>query len=286
MNAAGAFEVNFASSGCTNLGVLYDNVAYTLTHIEFHTPSEHSIGGGRYSAEAQFYHQNSAGDVIASAVFLQTAAYMIPGANNDFLNEFWTIANYNVAQIAASVTNHAYLNPYASFTPARGAQYVYSGSSTTPDCSTAVKWFIYDEPVGVSNWDLNFLRSSAAASHSNVLDVNGNNNRPTQSLNGRSVWAIAGGVVVTPSPSSVPTLHPTLAPTLPWKFNPQEHMSDSPKNTKTHIALILSSIAICLSGIILLAVFAILIYLASRGSTNIFSDAYSHGVQREEQEHA
>jgi carbonic anhydrase len=48
-----AFETSFVESGCTSLSLAFKGVNYTLQQMHFHSPSEHTIGGGFADAEVR-----------------------------------------------------------------------------------------------------------------------------------------------------------------------------------------------------------------------------------------
>ena len=81
-----AFNVKAENVACTNLSVTYGGVNYPLLQMHFHSPSEHTIGNGRYSAEAHMVHQSASGGYIVIGVFLQVDAgdmYITTNTNDD-----------------------------------------------------------------------------------------------------------------------------------------------------------------------------------------------------------
>ncbi len=43
-----SFSAQFSASGCYNLTMIFGGVKYYLEQLHFHSPSEHTIGGGTY----------------------------------------------------------------------------------------------------------------------------------------------------------------------------------------------------------------------------------------------
>ncbi len=186
---------------------------YYLEQVHFHSPSEHTFGGGYYPGEAHLVHRNAdSSKVIVLGVVLDVSAGAgsVPQLNNTFLGHFWKAGGYMVNFIEQTIEAQSImpLNPYDSFTPARPGMYAYAGSLTVPPCSP-VGWFVFAEPVMISASDLFFLRKSVLLHPKNILSAQGNNNRYTvQPLNQRVVSFTTGYVA---SPTNAPTSAPTVS---------------------------------------------------------------------------
>ncbi|RYG69033.1 carbonic anhydrase family protein [archaeon] len=191
--------MDLTSTSCTSLSLTYSGVSYTLTELHFHSPSEHSLGGGFFPAEAHMVHAASdgSGERLVLAVLLMESTSGLYHSNNTFLNSLWTVAGdtlltpNNTVTVSNNTANP--LNPYATFLPASRMQYVYTGSLTTPPCTEGVTFIVYQQPIGISSDDLSLIRALAAAepASASVLD-RGNSNRPVQPLGGRLVYMTPG----------------------------------------------------------------------------------------------
>ncbi len=141
--------------------------AYNLLQFHFHTGSEHTINGTRYAMEAHLVHQNAmTGQLAVIGVMIDE------GGENAFLKNFSD-------NLPASEDNHyssAGLVNVGNLIPSSGGYYTYSGSLTTPPCSEIVTWIVMKRPVEASAEQL-----------SNFHTIMGDNYRPLQDLNGRTV---------------------------------------------------------------------------------------------------
>ena len=77
-------------------------------------------------------------------------------------------------------------NPYNAILPSMGL-YHYTGSLTTPPCTEGVQWFVLSTPVGITADELSLLRYVVANHPGSLIDAAGDDNRPVQPLNGRTV---------------------------------------------------------------------------------------------------
>ena len=67
---------------------------------------------------------------------------------------------------------------------ASGGIYNYPGSLTTPGCEENADWWVVRNPIKISSTDYDRLHQDLVEYH---ITDNGNNARPVQPLNGRTV---------------------------------------------------------------------------------------------------
>ncbi|XP_067033365.1 carbonic anhydrase-like [Acropora muricata] len=171
------------------------NLPGTFTTVQFHLHwgsddtkgAEHGVDGMFYPAEIHFVSFNEKYPTIGESldhwdglavlgVFLKIGAF---NAHYDkFLNESMVPKepgmNYTIQSF-----------PLDSLLPADRTKYFrYKyGSLTTPPCSEAVTWTVFNESVEISQNQMDILRSLKMNGTENIVD----NYRPVQPLNGRTV---------------------------------------------------------------------------------------------------
>ena len=163
--------------------VNYMNNSYRLRDIYFRSPSEHTVGGGYYSAEIQLIHEHMVSDkVLAMSVFLQASISAETEMNdNHALSMFWNSSNIKP------------LNPYNTLLPGSPAHYAYNGSLTFPPCTENVQWVVYQDAIPISTADLQRIRAFNAAHNESIVSEYGNNNRsPPQPLYDRVIYYVPG----------------------------------------------------------------------------------------------
>ena len=166
--------INILNNGHT-LQVNYDphsfiklnGVQFDLLQYHFHTPSEHEIDGQLADAEMHLVHQNADGQLAVIAVLINEGESDNPAF--DTTVDHLPAEEGPVETVAAVADANKLLPADASF-------YRYMGSLTTPPCSQDVIWSVMTEPVTLSKAQISALEA-----------ILGENNRPVQPLNGRSI---------------------------------------------------------------------------------------------------
>ncbi len=193
-------EIDFTQNGtkCTNNYIVYENDNWVLTNIRFKSPSDHTIGGGYFDGEAQIYHTNSrTGRVAVISILLQSDPAGLSGTNNTFLARIWANGGSVLSSIPGKLAVHSSvtLSPYIDFLPGTLGHYRYIGSLTEPPCTEDINWFVYNDPVRISSYDLNYIRRIPGAVNPNWLAANGDNNRPSQTRSASITVVYTDGLV-------------------------------------------------------------------------------------------
>lgn len=147
--------------------ITIDGKPFTLQQFHFHAPSENTVHGKHYAMEMHLVHKDANGALAVVAVMFDK------GAANTELDKLWATMPEKAEQ-NVNVTTQMDLN---ALLPAEKMYWRFSGSLTTPPCSEGVTWIVLKHPLTLSAAQLEKF------SHTMHHD----NNRPTQSLNGRVV---------------------------------------------------------------------------------------------------
>lgn len=161
-------QINYAPGS----GITLKGKRYELLNFNFHTPSEHAVGGDRTLMEVQFEHRSADGQLAVISVMMKA------GEENLALREIWhqMPQRRSNEQVSDNITINA-----RDLLPRDLSYYRYMGSQTTPPCNEGVNWLILREPITVS----------AAQAERFAKAVRGNNSRPLQAVNNRLLLAPA-----------------------------------------------------------------------------------------------
>ncbi|MBN3289964.1 IDD protein, partial [Polypterus senegalus] len=176
---------------------------YNALQFHFHwggessNGSEHTIDGKQYPMELHIVHMNSKYDAVHDAKKHETGLavlgfmYKIDDKNNTNYSTI-TSALRNVSykanqvELASTFRLDSLLPPLETLT----RYYRYYGSLTTPDCSEAVIWTVFEEPISISKKQYASFVNSIFFSSATEHPVNMQENfRPVQELNKRQVFA-------------------------------------------------------------------------------------------------
>jgi carbonic anhydrase len=114
---------------------------YVLSHVQVHTPSEHTISGRAAAMELQLVHTRA--DDSSQLAIVSVLAE--EGAEHPFLARIWGQLPEKEGQAKTEVTASA-----QELLPRGQRFFYYQGSITTPPCTEGVKWVVMREPVTVS----------------------------------------------------------------------------------------------------------------------------------------
>lgn len=163
MNQGNALAVRFKDG---NMMVL-DGTPFQMKQLQFHAPSEHTVKGKFYPLEAQFMHANSKGEQSVIAILFEE------GEANAALQHLLVQLPKDVGKPIALKSR---VLP-SELMPQKRTYYRFSGSLTTPPCTEGVRWVLMKAPMTASKDQIEAFKQA----------LQGPNNRPVQSLNGRVV---------------------------------------------------------------------------------------------------
>ncbi|MGE7624065.1 carbonic anhydrase [Viridibacillus sp. NPDC096237] len=165
MNNGHTIQANDASR---KNSIVINGEKYTFLRMHFHNPSEHQINGHHFAMEAHLVHENSKGQKAVLGILIN------PGKENKLLTEFWSKLPPKVTEADIPLNNAIDLT---NFLPIDKKVYRYSGSLTTPPCSEGIIWSVMEQPIEMSEAQIDAFSS-----------IISNNNRPVQPLNNRKVF--------------------------------------------------------------------------------------------------
>ncbi len=177
-NTGHAIQVSF-SAGYPGRLVIGKDV-YPLVQFHFHTPSEHLIIKGQYSAghqydgELHFVHQREDGKLAVLGIFLDGSHGS--AVENPILKK---IIEHTPEEHDTYNTSGAglLLDPSRLIPTDNEQVFTYAGSLTTPPCSEGVSWYVMSEPLKISPSQIRELSEFFTLK----------NNRIVQNTNSRTV---------------------------------------------------------------------------------------------------
>lgn len=150
--------------------ILADGIRYDLVGIAFHHPSEHTVNGHLSDMEVQLTHRSADGKLAVLAVLLAEDA----DSANATLATLWS---HLPAQAGQTEKIADMVNP-KGLIPSNAGYWTYDGSLTAPPCTEGVRWFVFEQAIGISR--------SQYDAFANLYKMN---SRPTQDLHGRKIQA-------------------------------------------------------------------------------------------------
>ncbi|MDF5713832.1 MAG: carbonic anhydrase family protein [Rhizonema sp. NSF051] len=162
-NNGHTIQVNYEPGSSIKL----DGQTFNLLQFHFHDPSEHTIDKKPFDMELHLVHRNEAGALAVIGVLLKQ------GQHNAALQPIWDAfpTRNEPEQVVKTVKVNA-----EKLLPLERKVYRYFGSLTTPPCSQGVNWIVMQQPVELSQ---NQIQRFA-----DLISIDA---RPLQPLNNRFV---------------------------------------------------------------------------------------------------
>ena len=180
-NTGHTIEVPMPDAGEQTLTIEGDQ--YRLRQFHFHAPSEHTLEGGSFEAEAHLVHESERGEIAVVGIFLERSEQP-----NELVDAILDAAPEEAGEEVELDEERSPLElfPVLDATTAEVDAYAtYPGSLTTPPCAEGLRWFVLESSLGVSEEAIDRLHELIA----DFPDYDGyeNNNRPAQPLNDREI---------------------------------------------------------------------------------------------------
>ena len=147
--------------------IILDETEYQLVQFHFHTPSEHQFNGQPYEMELHLVHQNESGELAVLGVMIQE------GNMNEYLQPVWAALQEEITEEDISLSEPVQLQ---TLLPKDPTFLHYNGSLTTPPCTEEVEWIILEQPIELSQEQIQVFQQ-----------IFPDNHRPIQPLNEREV---------------------------------------------------------------------------------------------------
>lgn len=164
MNNGHTIQANDASGSNT---ITIEGKDYTLVQLHFHKPSENQINGKTFDMEMHLVHKNSEGKLAVLGVLIKS------GSENKQLAEMFSKLPKEETKEDLKLDQVIDLN---ALLPQDKKAFRYKGSLTTPPCSEGVDWTVLEEPIELSEKQIQAFGA-----------IFSDNHRPVQPLNGRTV---------------------------------------------------------------------------------------------------
>jgi carbonic anhydrase len=139
---------------------------YDLVQFHFHRPSEERIDGRQFDMVAHLVHKDPEGRLAVVAVLLDR------GSAHAVVQQVW---NNLPLEKGEQLDARAPID-LAALLPTDRRYYTYMGSMTTPPCSEGVLWMVMQQPVTISQSQINIFAK--------LYPMNA---RPIQSASGRLI---------------------------------------------------------------------------------------------------
>jgi carbonic anhydrase len=139
---------------------------YDLVQFHFHRPSEERIDGRQFDMVAHLVHKDPEGRLAVVAVLLDR------GSAHAVVQQVWN----NLPLEKGEQLDARTPIDLSALLPADRRYYTYMGSLTTPPCSEGVLWMVMQQPVTISQSQINIFAK--------LYPMNA---RPIQSASGRLI---------------------------------------------------------------------------------------------------
>ena len=164
-NSGHGVQVNtsFEYEGRIKIG----QMAYPLIQFHFHEPSEHVVNGQTFPAELHFVHVRDDGKLAVLGVLIEI------GEESETFQAI--LDNMPHEEGERNEGTGLEINP-ASLLPHnkhKNRYFSLAGSLTTPPCSEGVEWYVFEEPISISNDQLERLISFYSDNARHPQDLNG-----------------------------------------------------------------------------------------------------------------
>ncbi|KRL37994.1 carbonic anhydrase family protein [Liquorilactobacillus uvarum] len=124
---------------------------FKFQQLHFHIPAEHILNGKTFPMEWHFVHQNAIGQTVVVAFFVEI------GNDNSLLRPFYEEKKTKENQ----QQKFEYRLPMSDLLKGKTQNaYNYLGSLTTPPLSRGVEWWVFQQPLFISESQFSALKNN------------------------------------------------------------------------------------------------------------------------------
>ena len=161
---------------------IYDNTPFELSSITIHVPSIHTIDGSKAEAEICLIHKlsntsnSSLNGIVLSRLIDKGPSF---GKIETFINQIINDIPAETVKFEKQINVSKDWGANMITPTANKSYFTYDGSLHYPPCTENMKWFIYED-----------IGSMGVANLETLKNYIGNNSRPIQRLNKRTVFYV------------------------------------------------------------------------------------------------
>jgi carbonic anhydrase len=155
---------------------------YRLAQFHLHAPSEHTVDGEAYAAEAHLVHESEDGELAVVAVLIHRTGGQPFGLVGAVVESAPDVAGEEV-ELADEWSPLELPLRSEEPIPVSPPHFTYPGSLTTPGCDEGVRWLVIQGVYPTERSTIDRLHELIAGFPE--YDGYESNNRPAQPLNGR-----------------------------------------------------------------------------------------------------
>lgn len=171
-NNGHTIEQHYAGTGSM---ITFEGRTFELQQFHFHTFSEHSVAGDHAVMEMHGVFSDAAGENLVVGVLFELSRN-----DNQFLQ---ALIDAGLPQKDGDTTESSTMIDFGDGLTNTNKYYTYPGSLTTPPCSETVTWVVLAKSAKMTHEQYEAFRR-----------ILGNNFRPTQARNSRTVRATHNAV--------------------------------------------------------------------------------------------
>ncbi|GGO09474.1 carbonic anhydrase [Saccharibacillus kuerlensis] len=139
-----------------------DGEKYKLLQFHFHHPSEHQVDGKNAEMELHFVHENEKGEKAVVGVLIN------PGEENSAYKYLWSHLPEEESEEAVPLDSPIDLN---ALLPQDLHSVHYDGSLTTPPCTEHVNWSVLEEPIELSQAQIDLFAKLFPDNHRPIQEL-------------------------------------------------------------------------------------------------------------------